>query len=264
MAIQGNRACAVPGCTAPISGPNNLCEDHRLPGAQIRIGGSTMVVTAWYAEHGDEVGMIILNDFALGELGGGGSFEAKLREQGFSNVRNLATPEEVEAAKRPAAGKRVGAWAGPWKTKYSWEILSPIVAQREEISNCSVQEPGTVPHGDEKSMTADLREFPEIETKMVNLPPDTHSDEELMSPEFRAGVEALKKAIRIAFVAQGDLDIGTYWAALHELGREILLADKGEEEAEMYRAKLMEFTEWLFAHEGFPLEGSAAHSWPND
>jgi hypothetical protein len=264
MAIQGNRACAVRGCSSPVSGPNNLCEDHRLPGAQIRIGGSTMVITAWYAEHGDEVGMIILNDFALGELGGGGSFEAKLREQGFSNVRNLATPEEVEAAKRPAAGKRVGAWAGPWKAQYAWEIFSPIVADQEEISGRSAQKPGTVPHGDEKPMTADLRKFPEIQAKMVNLPPDTHSDEELMSPEFRAGVEALKMAIRIASVAQGDLDIGTYWVALHELGREILLADKGEEEAEMYSAKLMEFSEWQFARAGFPLEGPAAHSGPND
>jgi hypothetical protein len=93
--------------------------------------------------------------------------------------------------------------------------------------------------------------------KMINVPPDTHSDEELMSPEFRAGVEALKMAIRIASAAQGDLDIGTYWVALHELAREILLADKGDEQAEMYWAKLMEFAEWQFAHEGFPLPGGA-------
>jgi hypothetical protein len=68
-----------------------------------------------------------------------------------------------------------------------------------------------------------------------------------MSPEFRAGVEALEMAIRIAAVAQGDLDIGTYWTALHELAKEILLSDKGEEQAEMYWSKLVEFSEWQMA-----------------
>jgi len=68
-----------------------------------------------------------------------------------------------------------------------------------------------------------------------------------MSPEFRAGVEKLKMAIRLVSFAQGDLDIGTYWAALHELGKEILLSDKGEEQAEMYWSKLVEFSEWQFA-----------------
>jgi hypothetical protein len=84
---------------------------------------------------------------------------------------------------------------------------------------------------------------------MLKTPPNTHTDEELMSPEFRAGVEALKMAIRITAVAQGDLDIGTYWTALHELAREILLSDKGEEQAEMYWSKLLEFSNWQFAQE---------------
>jgi hypothetical protein len=109
MAIEGNTACAVPGCGAPISGPNNLCEDHRLPGMGVRVGGSTMVITAWHAKHGNEVGVILLNELALGRMSGrGAGFEAKLSEQGLVNVRKLATPEELEAAKRPALGRKVG------------------------------------------------------------------------------------------------------------------------------------------------------------
>jgi hypothetical protein len=67
MSIDGNTACVVPGCGALISGPNNLCAEHRLPGVGVRAGGSTMVITAWYAEHGDEAGVILLNDLALGQ-----------------------------------------------------------------------------------------------------------------------------------------------------------------------------------------------------
>ena len=124
MAIDVNRkTCAVKGCGAPISEPNNLCEKHRLPGGAVRVGDSTMVITSWYAEHGEEAGVIFLNDFALGDsFGGRAGFEAKLREQGFVNVRNLATPLELEAAKRTVLGKKVGDWAGPWKSQYSWEI----------------------------------------------------------------------------------------------------------------------------------------------
>jgi hypothetical protein len=66
MVIDGNTTCAVPGCGAPISEPNNLCEEHRLPGMSVRVGGSTMVITAWYAEHGDEVGVTLFKDLALG------------------------------------------------------------------------------------------------------------------------------------------------------------------------------------------------------
>jgi hypothetical protein len=118
---------------------SNLDKLRKAAMMGVRVGGSTMVITAWYAEHGDEAGVILLNDWALGaHFGGGAGFEGKLRKQGFVNVRNLATPEEVEAAKRPALGKKVGGWAGPWKTQYSWEILSPILADQEEISNALV------------------------------------------------------------------------------------------------------------------------------
>ena len=81
-----------------------------------------MIITAWYAEHGDEASIIVLNDFALGDLfGGRAGFEVKLGKQGFVNVRNLATEWEVEAARNPAEGKRVGKWGGPWLTEYPWE-----------------------------------------------------------------------------------------------------------------------------------------------
>jgi hypothetical protein len=77
----------------------------------VRVGGSTMVIAAWYAEHGEEAGVILLNDLALGEIFGGAGFEAKLHEQAFVNVHNLATPEELEAAAKPAEDTKVA--AGP-------------------------------------------------------------------------------------------------------------------------------------------------------
>lgn len=74
---------------------------------------------------------------------------------------------------------------------------------------------------------------------------NTHTDEELLSPEFRRGVQRLKLAIRLAAVAQGvDLDIATFWVALHEVAMETLAGDKGEEQAEVYWSKLEEFSDW--------------------
>jgi hypothetical protein len=122
MAMEGLKTCSVPECIAPLSGYTNLCNTHRTPGAIIRIGKSTMVITTWYAEHANECGVILLNDFALGDLFGGQvGFEKKLARQGFVNVRLLLTPTELEEAKAPQAGKRVGNWSGPWNTQYAWE-----------------------------------------------------------------------------------------------------------------------------------------------
>ena len=122
MAMNGVTRCAVPHCIAPLSEPNNLCEAHRVPGAVVRHGESTMVITTWYAEHAGEHGVIIINDFALGDLfGGRRGFQAKLRDQGFFNVRLLRTPAELEAAKLPKSRKKVGDWSGPWNTRYAWE-----------------------------------------------------------------------------------------------------------------------------------------------
>jgi hypothetical protein len=77
------------------------------------------------AEHGDEVGIIVLNDWALGDLfGGREGFETELAKQGLTNVRNIATPGELEAAKYPTQGKKAGDWGGIWRTKYPWEVTS--------------------------------------------------------------------------------------------------------------------------------------------
>lgn len=122
MPMKDLEQCAVPECGAPITGHSNLCDQHRIPGAIVRMGDSTMVITAWAVEHGDECGIVLLNDWALGaNFAGRERFESKLKEQGFVNVRLLRTPQELEAAKQPAEGKRVGDWGGPWKTEYPWE-----------------------------------------------------------------------------------------------------------------------------------------------
>jgi hypothetical protein len=119
MALEGRTTCAVHGYTLPISGPNNLCDDHPLPGGVVQVENSTMVTTAWAVEHGNEAGMIFLNDYALGDLFGGfAGFVACLREQGFENIRNVATLAELGNA---AKNKKFGDWSGPWRTKYPWE-----------------------------------------------------------------------------------------------------------------------------------------------
>ncbi len=125
MPMEGVTTCAVPECTAPISGYRNLCDNHRLPGVIGQVGDSTMIVTAWSVERGDEIGIIGLNDWALGALfSGREGFEAKLAKQGFTGVRNIGTLKELEAAKQPPDGKKVGAWGGPWRTQYTWEVAN--------------------------------------------------------------------------------------------------------------------------------------------
>jgi hypothetical protein len=120
MAMEGLTECTA-GCGAPISGPGNLCLTHRVLGGVVRVNNSTMVVTVWYAEHGGEAGIILLNDFALGDLfGGRAGFEAELQRQGFTAVHNIATHEELQALK--AANKTLARWGGPWLPKYPREI----------------------------------------------------------------------------------------------------------------------------------------------
>lgn len=121
MAMKNRTTCAVPECGAPISGYSNLCDEHRVPGGVVRVDDSTMIITAWAVEHGDECGIVLLNDFALGDrFSGRAGFKSKLRDQGFVNVRLLSTPEELAAAKKPAEGKKAGAWSGSWKSQYPW------------------------------------------------------------------------------------------------------------------------------------------------
>ena len=122
MAMEGLTKCSVPECMAPVAGYTNLCDTHRVPGAILRIGTSTMVITSWYVEHENEYALILLNDWALGShFGGAEGFETKLRTQGFVNVRLLRTPTELEEARTPQSDKKAGSWSGPWLTRYAWE-----------------------------------------------------------------------------------------------------------------------------------------------
>lgn len=81
---------------------------------------------------------------------------------------------------------------------------------------------------------------------------NTHTDEELQSPEFRGGVKRLKLALRFA-VRELAGDVGTAWTALHETAAEILEVDKGKEQAEIYLAKIQEFSNWQMTQ---PVNGS--------
>jgi hypothetical protein len=122
MGMKGQTACAVPERGARISGDGNLCGEHRLPGPVVHVGDSAMVIVAWYVEHGEEVGIVLLNDYDVGaDFGRRKGFETRLGEQGFTGACNIETPEELAAAKTPAEGKKVGDWSGPWRTQYPWQ-----------------------------------------------------------------------------------------------------------------------------------------------
>ena len=121
MAFENQRECAVPECNGPCSEWANLCERHRVGGVVIENGTGSGVVTIWCAEHDNQIGLILLNDWALGHhFGGAAGFEARLTQQGFTNVKNVMTPEQFESA-RVRAGKAAVDWFGPWRTEYPWE-----------------------------------------------------------------------------------------------------------------------------------------------
>jgi len=137
MAIEGQTVCAA-GCGARLSGVNNLCEQHRVPGDAVRVGNKTFIITSWFAEHAGEAGVIFLNDYALGDLfGGRAGFEAKLAQQGFTAVRNIPTLAELEAAKQLPNGKKLAIWSGPWLTKYPWEkVEAPARPRPTKTEKC--------------------------------------------------------------------------------------------------------------------------------
>jgi len=92
---------------------------HGLPGLVVRGGDNDYVITAWAAKHGNEEGIIILNDLALGELfAGRAGFEKKLQDQGLVDVRNIPTDEEVRSI---MTSHKRAEWSGPWLTEYPWE-----------------------------------------------------------------------------------------------------------------------------------------------
>jgi tRNA G46 methylase TrmB len=121
MAFEGQSECAVHECGSPCSAWANLCERHKVGGVVVEIGAGSGVVTLWYAEHNNQFGLILLCDWELGHhFGRAAGFKDRLKKQGFTNVRNLITPEEFDSA-CAGAGKTAGNWSGPWSTKYPWE-----------------------------------------------------------------------------------------------------------------------------------------------
>lgn len=122
MAFTDRTTCAVQRCGLPVGGYGNLCEEHEVPGAIVRIGNGTGIITCWYVERGLEAAIVVLNDFALGDLFGGRTgFEEKLRKQGFSTVRLLSTLLELDDARKENGSKRLASWGGPWRIRYPWE-----------------------------------------------------------------------------------------------------------------------------------------------
>jgi hypothetical protein len=122
MSFMDRTTCAVRKCGLPVGEFGNLCEEHEVPGAIVRIGNDIGIITCWYVERGHEAALVLLNDFALGDFfGGRKGFEEELRKQGFSTVRLLSTPTELDDAKRQNGGKRLASWGGPWRSRYPWE-----------------------------------------------------------------------------------------------------------------------------------------------
>jgi hypothetical protein len=121
MAMKGRTKCSVLRCSGSVDGYSNLCDNHRVPGTKAVYGESTMLITIWVAEHNGELGFILLNDYALGNLfGGREGFEVKLAEQRFTKVRNVDSPQQLDS-ERAKVGRAVS-WSGPWRTVYPWEL----------------------------------------------------------------------------------------------------------------------------------------------
>ena len=121
MAFEGQNNCAVHECGRPCSDGANLCQDHYIPGVVIELQNGTCVVTVWFAERAKQAGVIVMNDYELGDLfGGAAGFKAQLERQGFSDVRNLSTFKDLEEANIRVA-RAPGNWAGPWSEQYPWE-----------------------------------------------------------------------------------------------------------------------------------------------
>ena len=125
MAFEGVKKCAVSSCKKSCYGPCNLCREHAVPGDVVRVGDGTGIVAHWYAERDGKRGLIVVDDLELGELFGGvEGFKAKLKGQGFRNVRILRNPEEVASA-RIQILKAFADWSGPWRPQYPWETGRP-------------------------------------------------------------------------------------------------------------------------------------------
>jgi hypothetical protein len=64
MVFTDRTACAVKECGLPASEFGNLCGEHEVPGAIVRIGNDTGIITCWFVERRGEAAVIVLNDFA--------------------------------------------------------------------------------------------------------------------------------------------------------------------------------------------------------
>jgi hypothetical protein len=121
MGLETKPKCAVRACCEVAAPLGNLCDRHQVPGLAVEIQSRRYVITSWYAEHEGTSGIVLLNDFALGDLfGDREAFRAKLTRQGSTAIRLLTTPEELEDVRkqlRVAPGK----WSGPWLIEYPWE-----------------------------------------------------------------------------------------------------------------------------------------------
>jgi hypothetical protein len=121
MELETKPKCAVRSCAEVTASIGNLCDQHQVPGVVFESSNRTYVVTSWYAEHKGTRGIVVLNDFALGDLfGGQEAFQAELMRQGFTAIRLLATPEEFADAKEKVL-VAPGRWSGPWSKQYPWE-----------------------------------------------------------------------------------------------------------------------------------------------
>jgi hypothetical protein len=78
-------------------------------------------------EHEGESGVVLLNDWTLDDrFGGRCGFETQLAKQGFTNIINIETPEELEAAEHSKPGKKLGNWAGPWQVQYPGRLVKGL------------------------------------------------------------------------------------------------------------------------------------------
>lgn len=125
MGSETKSKCAVRDCAEVTASIGNLCDWHRVPGFVVEFPNHTYVVTNWYAEHEGTCGIILLNDFALGDLFGGQEpFRAELMRQGFTAIHLLVTPEELADVKEKLLAAP-GRWSGPWSEQYPWETGRP-------------------------------------------------------------------------------------------------------------------------------------------
>ena len=126
--MTGLTRCAVHECPNKPDGNANLCSLHKQPGAIVEVNGSTMVITSWLVRHGNETGIVFLNDYHLGDLHGGAEgFRSQLEAQGFTDIQLLVTPEELDAVEQQV----LASWSGRWLTEYPWE-------KRKRAGHCNL------------------------------------------------------------------------------------------------------------------------------